>query len=177
MCYEGDFFLKVFKFLSAFQKWWKSWEKAFCFLDNWIWIGCINLSLLRRENLWSTVNVFTNSPRVEENGAIQDTFLKSQGKFLNNYLGLLILNCKTPLRETGYLGNSYFAGCLSIQFFSSHIHVTDLWDTMPHQRSITCTHTHVTYGTPCHARGQSHAHTHMWLMGRHGTPEVTLHIP
>ena len=147
------FFLKVFKFLSAFQKWWKSWEKAFCFLDNWIWIGCINLSLLRRENLWSTVNVFTNSPRVEENGAIQDTFLKSQGKFLNNYLRLLILNSKTPLRETGYLGNSYFAGCLSIQFFSSHIHVTDLWDTMPHQRSITCTHTHVTYGTPCHARG------------------------
>ena len=27
---------------------------------------------------------------------------------LNNYLGLLILNCKTPLGETGCLGNSYF---------------------------------------------------------------------
>ena len=61
-------------------------------------------------------------------------------QYLNNYLGLLILNCKTPLGETGCLGNSYFAGCLSIQFFNSHTHVTDLRDAMPRQRSLTCTH-------------------------------------
>ena len=29
--------------------------------------------------------------------------------------------CKTPLGETGCLGNPYFTGCLSIQFFNSHI--------------------------------------------------------
>ena len=68
---------------------------------------------------------------------------------LNNYLGLLILNCKTPLGETGWLGNSYFAGCLSIQFFKTHTHVTDL----RHTPEVTHMHTHVTYGMPCRARG------------------------
>ena len=61
-------------------------------------------------------------------------------QYSNNYLGLLILNCKTPLGETGCLGYSYFAGSLSIQFFNSHTHVTDLRE-------------------PCRARGHSHAHT------------------
>ena len=37
------FSLKVFKILSTFQKFRKNnWEKAFCFLDNCIWIGCVN---------------------------------------------------------------------------------------------------------------------------------------
>ena len=32
--------------------------------DNWIWIGCFNLSLLRREYVWRRVNVLTNSPKI-----------------------------------------------------------------------------------------------------------------
>ena len=47
---------------------------------------------------------------------------------------------ETPLGENGCLGNSYFAGCLSIQLFNSHTHVT-------------------TYGMPCDARSHSHAQT------------------
>ena len=64
--------------------------------------------------------------------------------------------CKTPLGETGCLGNPYFTGCLSIHFLNLHTHVTDLRDTMPRQRSLT---------------------PHMWLVGRYATPGVTLHIP
>ena len=39
--------------------------------------------------------------------------------------------------------------CVGIQFFNSH--TCDLRDAMPRQRSLT--HTHVTCGMPCHARG------------------------
>ena len=42
----------------------KDQEKKFCFLDKWIWIGCIKLSLLRREYLSSAVNVLTNSLKI-----------------------------------------------------------------------------------------------------------------
>ena len=58
---------------------------------------------------------------------------------INNCLGLLIVNCKTPLGETGYLGNSYFTGCLSILFFNLDTHVSDLRDAIPRQRSLTRT--------------------------------------
>ena len=33
----------------------------------------------------------------------------------------------------------------------------NLRHAMPHKRSLT--HSHLTYGTPCHARGHSHTHT------------------
>ena len=46
--------------------------------------------------------------------------------------------CKTPLRETGSLGNPYFllTGCLSIQFFDSphfsqHSQLGHLWSFTP----------------------------------------------
>ena len=39
-------------------------KNLFCFWYNCIWIGFVNLSLLRRENLWLGVNVFTNSPKI-----------------------------------------------------------------------------------------------------------------
>ena len=39
-------------------------EKVFCFQDNSIWIGLINLSLLRREYLSSAVNVLRNSLKI-----------------------------------------------------------------------------------------------------------------
>ena len=40
---------------------------------------------------------------------------------------------------------------IDTQFFNLPTHVADIRDTMPRQRSLT--HTHVTYRTPCHARG------------------------
>ena len=55
------FFLKVFKIFFAFQKGRKSWEIFFCLWDNSVWIGCVKLSLLRREYLLSAVNALTNS--------------------------------------------------------------------------------------------------------------------
>ena len=32
--------------------------------------------------------------------------------------------------------------CIDIQFFNLHTHVTNLWETMPRERSLTHTHTH-----------------------------------
>ena len=43
------FFFKVAKFYLHFKNAEKYSHKAFCFLDNCIWIGCVKLSLLRRE--------------------------------------------------------------------------------------------------------------------------------
>ena len=57
-------FRKCAKLYLHFKNAEKSWEKSFCFSDNCIWIGCVNLSLLRTENLWPAFNVFTNSPKV-----------------------------------------------------------------------------------------------------------------
>ena len=34
-----------------------NWDKMLCFWDKCIWIVCIHLSLLVREQLWSAVNV------------------------------------------------------------------------------------------------------------------------
>ena len=42
----------------------KKIDTAFCFSDNCIWIGCIKLTLLRREYLWLVVNVLTNSAKI-----------------------------------------------------------------------------------------------------------------
>ena len=39
-------------------------KKAFCFWDSSIWIGFVNLSLLRREYLSSAVNMLTKSYNV-----------------------------------------------------------------------------------------------------------------
>ena len=38
----------------------KKSEKLFSFLDNFIWIGCGNFSLLERKQIWSGVNVLKN---------------------------------------------------------------------------------------------------------------------
>ena len=52
-----SFFKKCSKFNLDFENAWKNSEKLFCFWDNWIWIGCIYLSLLTKKYLWLTVNV------------------------------------------------------------------------------------------------------------------------
>ena len=56
--------LKMFKILSSFQNCRNKFRKCFFFWDNCIWIGCLKLSLLRRENLSSAVNMLTNILRL-----------------------------------------------------------------------------------------------------------------
>ena len=60
----GHLFSKMFKIWTRFQKWKKNSEKVFCFWDNSIWIGCIKLSVLRREYLPSELNLLKNSLKI-----------------------------------------------------------------------------------------------------------------
>ena len=59
--WRSSFFCKCSKFHVDFENARKSLEKAFCFRDNCFWIGCVKLSLFRREYWSSAVNVFTNT--------------------------------------------------------------------------------------------------------------------
>ena len=59
--YESYLFLKGSKFNIDLKNVHKNSENFFCFFDNCIWIVCIELSLLRREYLSSTVNVLRKS--------------------------------------------------------------------------------------------------------------------
>ena len=59
-----SFFWKCLKFNLDFGIEETNCEKLFNFWDNSIWIGCVNLSLLRREYLPSGVNVLTNSLKI-----------------------------------------------------------------------------------------------------------------
>ena len=55
------FFVKSLKFDLDLKNAQSNWEKGFCSWDNSISIGCIKLSLLRRENLSSVVGLLTDS--------------------------------------------------------------------------------------------------------------------
>ena len=55
---------KCSKFNVHFRNEEKNWEKAFSFWDTSIWIGCVKLSLLRREYFSSSVNMLTNSLQI-----------------------------------------------------------------------------------------------------------------
>ena len=55
------FFWKCSKFNLAFKNGASNWENVFSFWDNCIWIGCLKVSLLRREYLLWAVNVWRNS--------------------------------------------------------------------------------------------------------------------
>ena len=57
----SSFFWKYSKFKVDFENATKNSEKAFCFWDNYVRIGCVKLSLLRKEYLSSAVNVLKNS--------------------------------------------------------------------------------------------------------------------
>ena len=60
--YEGHlFFWKCTKSNVDLGNAEKNSEKVFRFWDNWMWIGSLKFSLLRREYLSSAVNVLTNS--------------------------------------------------------------------------------------------------------------------
>ena len=57
----SSFFWKCSKFKVDFENATKNSEKAFCFWDNYVRIGCVKLSLLRKEYLSSAVNVLKKS--------------------------------------------------------------------------------------------------------------------
>ena len=59
-----NFFWKCSKFYLNFKNAEDNSDKSICFWNNCIWIASVNLSLLRRENLWPQVNVFPNSPKM-----------------------------------------------------------------------------------------------------------------
>ena len=59
--WRSSFFRKCWKFHVDFENARKNWEKAFCFWDNFVRIGCVKLSLLRREYWSSAVNLLTNT--------------------------------------------------------------------------------------------------------------------
>ena len=42
----------------------KNLEKVFCFKDNGVWTYCVKIFILRREYVYSAVNVLTNSPNI-----------------------------------------------------------------------------------------------------------------
>ena len=58
------FVSKYLKFNVDFKNASKSWEKAFCFWDNFIWIGIVKLSLLRTCYFSSAASVLTSSPKI-----------------------------------------------------------------------------------------------------------------
>ena len=59
--WRASFFCKCSKFHVHFENPRENWEKAFCFWDNCVRIGCVKLCLLRREYWSSAVNVLTNT--------------------------------------------------------------------------------------------------------------------
>ena len=60
----SSFFSKCSKFKLDFKNAEKNGEKGFSFWHNCIWIGCIKLSLWRREYLSMALNVLTNSVKI-----------------------------------------------------------------------------------------------------------------
>ena len=42
----------------------KNPEKVFCFKDKGVWTCCVKVSILRREYVYSAVNVLKNSPNI-----------------------------------------------------------------------------------------------------------------
>ena len=57
------FFVKMFEIWSILQKCCKNFTKCFCFWDNCIWIGIVNLSLLRTGYFSWAANVLRSSPK------------------------------------------------------------------------------------------------------------------
>ena len=63
--YEGDLFFENVPNLIYIWKMQRTFaENFFSYWDNFIWIGCVNLSLLRRENFSSAVNALRSSLKI-----------------------------------------------------------------------------------------------------------------
>ena len=79
--YDSHIFWKMFKISSRFQNCQKKFKKNFFFWDNCIWIGCLKLSLLRRENLSWAVNMLTNIDKtlhITKRDFLQLNYLQSE---------------------------------------------------------------------------------------------------
>ena len=57
-------FSKYSKVNVDFKKAEKNWEKFFSFWGNSMWMGCLKLSLYRREYFSSSENLLRNSPKI-----------------------------------------------------------------------------------------------------------------
>ena len=66
MIFMFSIFTKMLFFMQCFINKAKNSGKVFCFLDNCIWIDCFKISLLRKEYLWSAVNMLTNSTKISD---------------------------------------------------------------------------------------------------------------
>ena len=60
----SSFSSKCLKFKTNFKKAAKNWSNVFCFWDNCIWIGIVNLSLFRTGYISSAANVWTSGPKI-----------------------------------------------------------------------------------------------------------------
>ena len=58
------FFWKCSKFNTNFKNAKTNWEKVCCFWDKCIWVGCVKLSLLRKEHMSLAVNLLTNCLKI-----------------------------------------------------------------------------------------------------------------
>ena len=77
------FFLQMLKILYRFQKCKKKLRKAFYFFDNWVWIGCVKLSLLR-EYLSPAVNAGTTGSKIFHISK-RDVFHSTFSTVINKY--------------------------------------------------------------------------------------------
>ena len=78
------FFLKVFKSSSTFKIAEKNREKFFCFLDNCIWIDCVNLSQ-KRDFLHIYVTTVFRVRNFENTSAMRVLFLLEIFKILSTF--------------------------------------------------------------------------------------------
>ena len=62
--WELSLFWECWKFKLGLRRWEKNSEKINYFWDNCIWIGCVKLSLFRREYLSSAVSVLTKIRKI-----------------------------------------------------------------------------------------------------------------
>ena len=96
---EGHlFFSKCSIFDIDFENAAKNWQKPFCFLDNSIWIRCVNLAFLRREYLSSSMywqRILRSYITLRETFSSQ--FPLQWSIIMINKLSCRVQQCLTPL--------------------------------------------------------------------------------
>ena len=98
-------------------------QKVYCFLDKCFWIGCVKLSLLRKEYLPSAFNVLKGSPKllyINKSNFFQLNFLLLLCKF-QQCLGLFTMFLFQGSSERGlfkHLPNHVFCSPYSRKYIS-----------------------------------------------------------
>ena len=102
--YEVHMFFKCSKFNLDLENGKNKREKVCCFLDNWIWIGCVKLTQWRREYLPSAVKVLTNSSKILH--SLRETFSNPIAfTFINKYRKHAVVQISTVF------GTVYYVAC------------------------------------------------------------------